>query len=140
MAYLNRATLIGNAGKDPEVRNVQGGAKVAQFTLATTEKYKDRNGEQKENTEWHNIVTWNKAAEFAEKYVKKGSSLYVEGKIRTRSYEINGEKKYLTEIIADRIQLLERREDRPAQSLQAEPMRGHSDPASFTDDNDDIPF
>ena len=110
MSYLNKVMLIGRCGKEPEVRSVQGGAKVAQFTLATTERFKDRSGETRENTEWHNIVVWNKTAEFVENYVHKGDSLYVEGKIRTRSFESNGVTKYQTEIVADKVQLLNKRE------------------------------
>ena len=114
--------LIGNVGKDPEVRSVQGGAKVAQFTLATTEKYVGRNGDSHENTEWHNIVIWNKPAEFVEQYVKKGSSVYVEGKIRTRSYDSNGTTRYVTEIVADKVQLLDRRDgQRPSAPPAAAP-------------------
>ena len=106
--------LIGNVGKDPEVRYLEGNgqnAKVATFSLATTERYKDRNGEPKENTEWHNIVVWRQLADFVEKYVKKGSQLYIEGKLRTRSYEQNGVKKYVTEVVADTLQALGRRSD-----------------------------
>ncbi len=107
---LNKAMLIGNVGRDPEVRYLdgqQGQQKVAQFTLATTEKFKDRNGETRENTEWHNIMAWRNLADIIEKYVKKGTQLYVEGKIRTRSWEDQqGNKKYVTEILAEKIQML----------------------------------
>ncbi|MDD2292625.1 MAG: single-stranded DNA-binding protein [Bacteroidales bacterium] len=109
---LNKALLIGNVGKDPEVRHLEGGASVATFTLATTERYKDRNGEMKENTEWHNIVAWRQLAELASNYIKKGTQIYVEGRIRSRSWDDqNGNKRYTTEIIADSIQLLGRKSD-----------------------------
>ena len=108
--------LIGNVGRDPEVRyldgNSQGGTKVATFTLATSERYKDRNGELRENTEWHNIVAWRANADVAERFVHKGTQLYIEGKLRTRSYtDQAGVKKYTTEIQVDTLQLLGRRED-----------------------------
>lgn len=108
---LNKVILIGNVGKDPEVRFV-GTDKVANFTLATTETWKDRNGEKKENTEWHNIVVWRNSADVVEKYVKKGSQLYVEGKLTTRKWkDQSGNERYTTEIQAQSIQLLGRKED-----------------------------
>lgn len=108
---VNKAILICSAGKDAEVRMV-GESKVATFSVATNEKYKDsKSGEWKENTEWHNIVCWRHAAELAEKYIRKGTQLYVEGKIRTRSWEKDGEKRYVTEIVADTIQLLGKKEE-----------------------------
>ncbi len=109
---LNKVLLIGNAGKDPEVRNLESGAKTASFTLATTERYKDRNGENKEITEWHNIVCWRGLADLAENYIRKGSQIYVEGRIRSRSYtDRDGNTRYITEIQADAIQLLGRKSD-----------------------------
>lgn len=114
---LNKVMLIGNVGKDPEVRyldGASGNAKVATFTLATTERYKDRNGETKENTEWHNIVAWRGLADICEKYVKKGTQVYIEGRIRTRSWDDqSGGKRYTTEIMADNMQLLGRKADNP---------------------------
>lgn len=108
---LNRAQILGNCGKDAEVRMV-GENKVATFSVATAEKYKDsKSGEWKENTEWHNIVCWRHTAELAEKYIRKGTQLYIEGKIRTRSWEKDGEKRYVTEIVADTIQLLGKKEE-----------------------------
>lgn len=109
---LNKVMLIGNVGKDPEVRHLESGVVTASFTLATTEKYKDRSGEMKEQTEWHNIVCWRSLAEIAEKYVRKGSQLYIEGKIRNRSYnDRDGVTKYITEIVADTFQMLGRKSD-----------------------------
>ena len=105
--------LIGNVGRDPEVRYLDGNsgqAKVATFTLATTERYRDRNGETRENTEWHNIVAWRNTADVVEKFVRKGTQLYIEGRIRTRSWDDqSGNKRYTTDIVADTIQLLGRR-------------------------------
>lgn len=113
MASLNRALLIGNVGNDPEIRtlnNEQG--KVASFRLATTERYKDRNGEVKENTEWHQVTAWGKLADIVEKFVKKGSQVYAEGKITTRKWtDKDGNDRYATEIRADGLQILGRRDE-----------------------------
>lgn len=114
MASLNKVLLIGNVGKDPEIKTFASGNKVANITLATTERYKDRNGEQKEETEWHSVQAFGKLADVVERFVHKGSLLYVDGKIRTRSYEADGRTMYRTEILADHIQMLDRRENRPA--------------------------
>lgn len=114
MASLNRVLLIGNVGKDPEIKTFASGNKVANITLATTERYKDRNGEQKEDTEWHSVQAFGKLADVVERFVHKGSLLYLDGKIRTRSYEADGRTMYRTEILADHIQMLDRRENRPA--------------------------
>ena len=109
--------LIGNVGRDPEVRYLDGqsgNAKVATFTLATTERYRDRNGETRENTEWHNIVAWRSTADVVERFVKKGTQVYIEGRIRTRSWDDqSGNKRYTTEIIADNLQLLGKKSDNP---------------------------
>ncbi len=113
MKGLNKVMLIGNLGKDPEVQNLEGGYTVAKFSLATTESYKDKEGNTKSETEWHNIVAWRNLAEVAAKYLKKGSTIYLEGKIKTRSYEDKaGAKKYVTEIIADNFIMLSRTSDR----------------------------
>ena len=115
---LNKVMLIGNVGRDPEVRYLEGNspnAKVATFTLATTERYRDRNGELRENTEWHNIVAWRNNADVAEKFIRKGTHLYIEGRLRTRSWDDqSGNKRYTTEVIADNIQLLGKKSDNPA--------------------------
>ena len=109
--------LIGNVGRDPEVRYLDGNsgnAKVATFTLATTERYRDRNGETRENTEWHNIVAWRGNADVAERFIRKGTQLFIEGRIRTRSWDDQtGNKRYTTEIIVDNLQLLGKKSDNP---------------------------
>lgn len=98
---------MGNVGGDPEVRSVQGGAKVANLRVATSEKYKDRSGNAVENTEWHNVVVWNKPAEFVEQYVRKGSLVLVEGKLTTRQWtDQQGQKRYSTEVKCESIQLI----------------------------------
>lgn len=159
---LNKAMLIGNVGKDPEVRYLDGqSAKVATFTLATTERYRDRNGEVRENTEWHNIVAWRSTADVVEKYVKKGTQLYIEGRIRTRSWDDQtGNKRYTTEIIADNLQLLGKKADNPGgyQSPAQQSAPSYNQPTQQTyapaaqqsatqpvvnnqmDDSDDLPF
>lgn len=120
--------LIGNVGKDPEVRyldgnnGMSGNAKVATLTLATTERYRDRNGSEiREKTEWHNIVAWRSLADLAEKFIRKGTQIYVEGKLTTRSWtDQSGNKRYTTEVVADSIQLLGKRSDNTA--YQAQPQ------------------
>ena len=113
---LNKVLLIGNVGQDPEVRYLDGNngnggnAKVATIRLATSERYRDRNGEQRENTEWHSVVAWRNLADLAENFIKKGTQIYVEGKIRSREYtDQTGAKRYRTEIIADEEEVDENR-------------------------------
>lgn len=114
---LNKVMLIGNVGNDPEVRYLESNpqnpatnAKVASFRLATTERYRDRSGELRENTEWHSIVVWRNNADVAEKFIRKGSQVYIEGKLRTRQWtDQTGAKRYTTEVVADTIQLLGKR-------------------------------
>ncbi len=108
MASVNKVILVGNLGKDPEVRNLEGGAKVVNFSLATSESYKDRvTGERKVTTDWHNIVLWRGLADVAEKYLKKGSSVYIEGKLRSRNYQTKeGDTRYITEVIANEMVML----------------------------------
>lgn len=109
MRGLNRVTLIGNLGKDPEKKVLEGNIAVAKFTLATSESYKDDNGQTITHTEWHNIIAWRGLADMAEKYLHKGSLVCIEGKIRTRNFDDkNGEKRYVTEIIAESILMLDK--------------------------------
>ena len=117
---LNKVMLIGNIGRDPEVKNLDGSngsQKVATFTLATGEKYKDRNGELQEKTEWHNIVAWRNLADICEKYIRKGMQVYIEGRLRTRSWQDkDGNTRYTTEIMADNLQMLGKKEEKPSSS------------------------
>ncbi|MFD2248610.1 single-stranded DNA-binding protein [Pontibacter ruber] len=107
MASVNKVILIGNLGKDPEVRHLEGGVAVARFPLATSETFKDKNGQRQEKTEWHNIVLWRGLAEVAEKYLRKGQSVFIEGKIRTSQYQDKeGNQRYSTEIVADQMTML----------------------------------
>jgi single-strand DNA-binding protein len=107
MSGVNKVILIGRLGKEPEVRNLENGATVANFTMATSESYKDKTtGEKKEVTEWHNIVLWRGLAEISQKYLHKGDLVYIEGKLRTRSWEKEGVTRYTTEIVADNMTML----------------------------------
>lgn len=136
---INKVTLIGLVGKDPEVRETNN-AKVATFTLATSERYKDKNGEYQTNTEWHNLVCW-RQAEFCEKYITKGAQVYVEGKLRTRFWEKDGEKRYVTEILVNEIQSLDRKKDSQS-APQSAPYSAQTAPTPTVDDmpDDDMPF
>jgi len=103
----NKVQLIGNVGNEPEITNLESGKKVAKFSIATNEFYKDSKGEKQQDTQWHNIVAWGKIAEIVEKYVGKGKEVALEGKLTSRSYETkDGEKRYVTEVVIDEILLL----------------------------------
>ncbi|GAB3581270.1 single-stranded DNA-binding protein [Hymenobacter daeguensis] len=107
MAGVNKVILVGNLGKDPEVRHLEGGVSVAHFTLATNDYYKDKQGNRVERTEWHNISAWRGLADMADKYLKKGQQVYIEGKLRTRQYQDKDQQtRYITEIVADEISML----------------------------------
>lgn len=146
MASLNKVMLIGNLGKDAEIRALNGGGKKAGFSIATTERYKDKNsGEMVDKTEWHNIVAWNQLAEIVEKLsLKKGTAVFIEGKITQRSWDdpASGQKKYVTEIIADRMQVLTPRSQSQGQQehapAQAEDQ--YSQPSGGNASDDDLPF
>jgi len=146
---INKAILVGNVGRDPEVRYLDKNVAVANFTLATTERgYTMQNGNQvPDRTEWHNIVAWRGLAEFAEKYIKKGAQLYVEGKIQTRSWEKDGVKRYTTEIVADNIQMLGKRSDQNDSTSQSSGFTSENFTSStkanevpLNDEADDLPF
>ncbi len=141
MASVNKAILIGNLGKDPELRYTPAGVAVCTFSLATTEKWRDKtSNEQKESTTWHNIVLWRRQAEIAKEYLSKGSPVYIEGRIQTRSYDDKeGVKKWITEIVGDRLQLLGRRGEGGDHSTQSSaPDVPEAPPMS--EDDDDLPF
>jgi len=104
---LNKVMLIGNLGKDPELKYTPSGVAVATFSLATSEQWKDQDGNAQEKTEWHNIVAWRKLAEIVGEYLKKGKKVYIEGKLQTRNYEKDGVKRYITEIVADQLIMLD---------------------------------
>jgi single-strand DNA-binding protein len=136
---LNKVMLIGNLGKDPEVRFTPGGQAVAKFPLATSEVWNDAEGQRKERTEWHNIVAWAKLAETCGQYLTKGRQVFVEGSIRTRQYDDkDGNRRYMTEIIAQRVQFLGGRAAEGGRTAAApeEPPAGGASSA----EDDDIPF
>ena len=136
MAGVNKVILVGNLGKDPEVRYLDNGIAVANFTLATTENYKNKEGERVSQTEWHNVVLWSPLAEIAENYLKKGSQVYIEGKISNRSYEDkDGVKKYISEVVGRDIRLLGRAPE--SSNLNKEPS---SSTSQETPVEDDLPF
>jgi single-strand DNA-binding protein len=138
---LNKVMLIGNVGRDPEFKTTSSGLALVNLPIATSEKWKDKQGVQQEKTEWHRVVMFNKLAELAGQYVKKGSKLYIEGKITTSSYEKDGEKRYSTEIIANSMQFLD---SKPQSSPQSAPQPQHKpaqpDNPFGSDFDDDIPF
>ena len=138
MKSINKVTLIGHVGKQPEVRYTQGGSPVANFSLATNESWTSKTGERQDTTEWHRIVAWGKLAEICQEYVHKGSYLYIEGKIQTRNYDDrDGVKRYITEIRAMEIGLLDRKPG--LESAGGEPPIDTLPPESGGGD-DEVPF
>ncbi len=120
MAGINKVILVGNLGKDPEVKYLEGGIAIAKFPLATTETIKDKNGQKLDQTEWHNIVLWRGLAEIAEKYLRKGQTVYIEGKIRSRSYDDkDGNKRYVTEIVGETMQMIGKKPESSEQSISS---------------------
>ena len=146
MAGINKVILVGNVGKDPEVRYLEGGTAVAKFSLATSESYTNKEGTRVDQTEWHNIVLWRKLAEIAEKFVRKGSQIYIEGKIKSRSWEDKeGNKRYTTEIIGDSMTLLGKRNNEEGGAPHhaehsTEKAAEPSLPAATDAPTDDLPF
>jgi|SRR5690606_35722894 len=148
MSGVNKVILVGRLGKDPEVRNLDSGVAVANFTIATSESYKDRTtGEKKEITEWHNIVLWRGLAEIAQKYLHKGDMVYIEGKLRTRSWEKEGVTRYITEVVGDNMTMLSTRGGGGSSSGSAEysgSSQERNSPESFRapvdNSTDDLPF
>ncbi len=137
---LNKVQLIGNLGKDPELKYTPSGVAVATFSIATSESWKDTDGNQQEKTEWHNIVAWRKLAEICGEYLKKGKKVYLEGKLQTRNYEKDGVKRYVTEIVADQLIMLDggggSGAGRSSSGSAAEPSPAHADVPK----DDDLPF
>jgi single-strand DNA-binding protein len=143
---LNKVFLIGNLGRDPEVRSTQSGQPVASFSLATTRRWRDREGNRQEHTEWHNIVCWGKQAEIAGQYLTKGKQVFVEGRLQTRSWDDrnSGEKRYKTEIVCDNFQMLGGRGESDVERGERGESGGAAPgrPAGFDaePEDDDIPF
>lgn len=146
MASVNKVILVGNLGRDPEVRYMPSGDAIANISVATTDNWKDKNGEKQERTEWHRVAFFGKLAEIVGEYLKKGSQVYVEGRLQTRKWtDKEGHDKYTTEIVADRMQMLGSRggSGAPSQSEESPPPRQSGPPAAsseFNDLDDDIPF
>jgi single-strand DNA-binding protein len=153
MASVNKVILIGNLGRDPETRYMPDGGAITNISVATTDVWKDKAGEKQEKTEWHRVAFFGKLAEIAGEYLKKGSQVYVEGRLQTRKWQDkDGNDKYTTEIVADRMQMLGSRAglgggaDREASDRDATPAKGAGKPAAkagggkFDDFEDDIPF
>lgn len=145
---VNKVILIGNLGKDPEVRHLENGAVVANFSIATSETYTDRTtGDRRENTDWHNIVVWRGLAEVVEKYLRKGHKVYIEGKLKTRSWQDKeGNTRYTTEVVADEMTMLSRPDSAQNNAAQA-PYNSQGTPpapskvdAIIKNDKDDLPF
>ena len=140
---VNKVILVGNLGRDPEVRSTTSGQQVATFSIATSRKWKDREGNRQEQTEWHNIVCWGRQAEVAGQYLTKGKQIYVEGRLQTRSWDDkqSGEKKYKTEVVCDNFQMLGSRGDSAAGgSGGSGGGSNYSSGPQGPADDDDIPF
>lgn len=146
MAYsissLNKVILIGRLGGDPELKYTPNGTAQAKLNLATSERWKDNDGNNQEKTEWHRIITWRRQAEFAGEWLKKGQLVCVEGKLQTRSWEQDGQKKYMTEVVADNITMLGSKGDAGGKSSDSAPTAGNSadEPKDIEDEEDDLPF
>jgi single-strand DNA-binding protein len=142
MAGKNLVILVGRLGKDPETRYLQDGKAVTNFSIATSDEWKDKQtGEKKEKTEWHNIVTWGKLAEICGEYLQKGRQVYLEGKLQTRKWEKDGIDRYSTEVVASEVQFLGTSNQEPRKDPEpASQQQNYQQPANQVPDDDDIPF
>jgi single-strand DNA-binding protein len=147
MAGINKVILLGHLGRDPEMRYTQSGVAVCSFSLATSESYKDRNtGERVTSTEWHNIILWRGLAETAEKFLRKGSQVYIDGKLRTRKWEDKqGMTRYTTEIVGDTMQMLDKKDSSSAPAASqsaapAQPAQSATPAQPAAPESDDLPF
>ena len=142
MASVNTAILIGNLGRDPEMRYTPNGTAVTKFSIATSEKFKDKSGELQERTTWHNIVAWGRQAEVANEYLSKGSPVYIEGRIDNRSYDDkDGNKRYISEVVLQRMQFLGRKGDSSTAGFdQTAPAEADFPEATTSGEDDDLPF
>ena len=140
MSSVNKALIIGNLGQDPEIKYTQSGSPVANLSVATSERWKDKNtGEQKEQTEWHRVVVFGRLAEIAEQYLKKGSKVFIEGKIQTRDWEdAEGNKKYTTEVVAREMTMLDSRASTDSSASSSD--NSAKDTAKDDNPEEDIPF
>lgn len=141
MASLNKVMLIGNLGKDPEVRFTASGQGVTSFSLATSEKFKDKtSGEWVERTEWHKVTLWGKLAELAGEYLSKGKTVYIEGRLQTRKYDKDGVTHYSTEIVGDKMEFLSPKGERSGGDATSAPKAGNTNYEEPPFQDDDIPF
>ncbi|MEW6016332.1 MAG: single-stranded DNA-binding protein [Candidatus Zixiibacteriota bacterium] len=141
MAGVNKVILIGNLGKDPDLRYTPAGQPVATFSLATSEKWRDKDGVMQDRTEWHNIVVWGKPAEMAKEYLSKGRQVYVEGRIQTRNWDDKeGNKRYTTEIVAQRIQFLGSKGSAEKEGMTTGASAGAPPVNDIGAEDDDLPF
>ena len=141
MSGVNKVILIGNLGNDPDLRYTPSGVAVANFSIATSERWNDKDGKPQERTEWHRIVAWRKLAEIAGEYLKKGKQVYVEGKLQTRSWEDKeGAKRYTTEIVADNIQMLGRKGEDESSSGSQDFGAADFPAENNSSENSDLPF
>ncbi len=141
MAGVNKVILLGNLGKDPEIRTLESGTKLARFPLATNEYYKGKDGEMVEKTEWHNVVVWHQRAELAEKYLQKGSQVYIEGRLQTRQWDDkDGNKRYTTEIIGDVMNFVGSRPGGGSGSQQDQNTMEQPKTDDLPPEDDDLPF
>ena len=141
MASLNKVMLIGNLGKDPEVRFTASGQAVASFSLATSEKFKGKSGDMEERTEWHNITLWGKLAEIAGEYLSKGKTIYVEGRLQTRKWQDkSGNDRYTTDIVGEKMQMLSPKGERSGGDYSPAPKSGSTNYEEPPFQDDDIPF
>ncbi|RLD37928.1 MAG: single-stranded DNA-binding protein [Bacteroidetes bacterium] len=141
MAGINKVILVGNLGKDPEVRTLENGAKVANFTLATSETYKNKEGQRVTTTEWHNIVLWRGLADIAERFLRKGNQVYIEGKIKSRTWDDkDGNKRYITEILGDNLTMLGSKRDSDNSDSAPAPIENTAPDTKAGDEKDDLPF
>ena len=138
MSGVNKVILVGNLGNDPETRYLPNGDAVTNLSIATSETWKDRDGAKQERTEWHRVVMFRKLAEIAGEYLSKGSKVYIEGKLQTKSWEKDGVKRYATEVVAAQMQMLDSRQ--PSASSAPEPSQRQEEPSPAQDFDDDIPF
>jgi single-strand DNA-binding protein len=141
MSGINKVILVGHLGKDPEVRHLEGGVSVASFPLATSETF-NKDGQKIEQTEWHNIVMWRGLADVAAKFLQKGKLVYIEGKLRTRSFEDKeGIKKYTTEVVAENFTMLGRKSDFESENMQRQPIKANDTSSTFIgESHEDLPF
>jgi single-strand DNA-binding protein len=138
---VNKVILVGNLGKDPEVRHLENGTAVANFPLATSESYTDKNGERVSTTDWHNVVLWRKLAEVCEKYLKKGDKIYVEGRLKTRSWQDQeGNTKYTTEVVGDSMTMLGKAPEGGSAKSESTATASSPEVNLPENDTDDLPF